>query len=131
GALPPDLIESELFGAAAGAFTGATTSRKGKVAAAAGGTLFLDEISEIPLQAQSKLLQLLQKKTYYPLGCDEVVTADVRLIAATNCDLAAAVRDKTFREDLYYRLNVLQIRVPPLAQRREDIAPLLEHLCRL
>jgi Nif-specific regulatory protein len=131
GALPADLIESELFGAVAGAFTGATANRRGKVASAEGGTLFLDEISEIPLGAQSKLLQLLQKKTYYPLGDDAVATADIRLIAATNTDLPAAVRDKTFREDLFYRLNVLQIHVPPLAQRREDIAPLVDHFCRV
>ncbi len=131
GALPHDLIESELFGAVAGAFTGATVDRKGKVAAAEGGTLFLDEISEIPLSAQSKLLQLLQKKSYYPLGSDELARADIRLIAATNTDLSAAVRDKLFREDLFYRLNVLQIHVPPLAQRREDIAPLVRHFCQI
>jgi len=130
GALPAELIESELFGAVAGAFTGANVTRRGKVASAEGGTLFLDEIGEIPLGAQSKLLQLLQKKTYYPLGSDTVATADIRLIAATNTDLPAAVRDKKFREDLFYRLNVLQICVPPLSQRRQDIAPLVEHFCR-
>lgn len=129
-ALPTDLLESELFGAIAGAFTGAIADRRGKVGAAAGGTLFLDEIGEMPLQAQGKLLQLLQKKSYYPLGSEDLVHADVRLIAATNTDLTEAVRNKSFREDLYYRLNILQIRAPSLAERREDIPALVDHLCR-
>ncbi len=128
GAIPTDLIESELFGCVEGAYTGAR-DRLGRVAAAEGGTLFLDEIAEIPHEAQSKLLQLLQKKTYHRLGSIEPQTANIRVIAASNADLPAAVRDKSFREDLFYRLNVLHIRVPPLAQRREDIPLLTRHFC--
>ncbi len=128
--LPPDLIESELFGAATGAYTGAV-DRPGKVAAAEGGTLFLDEVSEIPLGAQGKLLQLLQKKTYYRLGADQPQSADVRVIAATNIDLPAAVSRREFREDLYYRLDILKIRVPSLAERIEDIPYLVRHFCEI
>jgi Nif-specific regulatory protein len=128
-ALPETLVESELFGARAGAHSTATSSITGKVAAAEGGTLLLDEIGELPLSAQSKLLQLLQTKQYYPLGASEPVTADVRLIAATNADLEAAVREGGFREDLYYRLAVLPVRVPTLAERASDVAELARCFC--
>jgi Nif-specific regulatory protein len=123
-ALPEALIESELFGARAGAHSTAKTASEGKVAAAQGGTLFLDEIGELPMNAQAKLLQLLQSKEYYPLGASKPVHADLRLIAATNIDLEDAVRDGRFREDLYYRLHVLPIRMPTLAERKEDIPEL-------
>ena len=128
-ALPETLIESELFGARRGAHSTAQRSVEGKVGAAEGGTLFLDEIGEIPLTAQSKLLQLLQSKEYYPLGGSQPVRADVRVIAATNSDLAEAVRARSFREDLFYRLQILPIRLPSLAERRDDIADLARHFC--
>jgi Nif-specific regulatory protein len=128
-ALPETLIESELFGSRRGAHSTAQRSVEGKVAAAEGGTLFLDEIGEIPLVAQAKLLQLLQSKEYYPLGGTQPVRADVRLIAATNSDLAEAVRARSFREDLFYRLQILPIRLPSLAERREDIRDLARHFC--
>jgi Nif-specific regulatory protein len=129
-ALPEGLIESELFGARAGAHSTAMKASPGKVAAAEGGTLFLDEIGELPLPAQAKLLQLLQSRRYYPLGASEAVDADVRVIAATNIDLEQAVADKRFREDLFFRLQVLPIRLPSLAERREDIKPLAERILR-
>lgn len=122
--LPQSLIESELFGALAGSHSEARTDRAGKIAAAAGGTLLLDEVGTLPLDAQAKLLQLLQSRKFYPLGATQPVTADIRLIAATNADLEREVADKTFREDLYFRLNVLPIRMPTLAERREDLAEL-------
>ncbi len=128
-AIPENLLEAELFGALEGSFTGATRRLLGKVEAAEGGTLFLDEVAEIPLAAQAKLLHLLQKKTFYPLGAEEPSTADVRLIAASNVDLEEAVRQKKFREDLYFRLDVMKIRVPSLQERREDIRCLLRHFC--
>ncbi|MCW5892040.1 MAG: sigma-54-dependent Fis family transcriptional regulator [bacterium] len=120
-ALPESLIESELFGAVAGAHSTATRRMDGRVAAAARGTLLLDEVAELPLGAQAKLLQLLQSKRYYPLGSARAETADVRIIAATNVDLERAVAERRFREDLYYRLHVLPIRLPALAERRSDI----------
>ncbi len=129
-ALPTELIESELFGTMPGAFTGAV-ERAGKVSAAEGGTLFLDEVSEIPLEAQAKLLHLLQKQTYFPLGSDTERQADVRVIAATNADLAAAIARRVFREDLYYRLNIVKIRMSPLSERTEDIPLLVRHSCEL
>jgi Nif-specific regulatory protein len=128
-ALPETLIESELFGSSRGAHSTAQRSVEGKVAAGEGGTLFLDEIGEIPLVAQAKLLQLLQSKQYYPLGGSQPVRADVRVIAATNSDLAEAVHTRRFREDLFYRLNILPIRLPSLAERREDIPDLARHFC--
>ena len=128
-ALPETLVENELFGARVGAHSTASTPITGKVAAAEGGTLLLDEIGELPLSAQSKLLQLLQTKQYYPLGASEPETADVRLIAATNADLDAAVRSGGFREDLFYRLAVLPVRVPSLAERAADVAELARHFC--
>jgi Nif-specific regulatory protein len=129
GALPETLVESELFGALPGAHSTATQRVEGKVAAAAGGTLFLDEIGVLPLSAQAKLLQLLQSKQFFPLGASKAVQADVRVIAATNLDLARAVAERQFREDLFYRLQVLPIRVPSLAERREDIPELARFFC--
>lgn len=125
-ALPDQLFESELFGAEAGAHSTASKRVEGKVAAAERGTLLLDEIGELSLGSQAKLLQLLQSKTYYPLGSSRLRTADARIIAATNVDLEQAVSEKRFREDLFYRLQVLSIRLPSLAERAEDI-PLLAH----
>ena len=128
-ALPEQLFESELFGAEAGAHSTATRRIEGKIAAAEGGTLFLDEIGDLSLASQAKLLQLLQSKTYYPLGSPRTRTADVRIIAATNVDLAEAVGDKRFREDLYYRLQVIAIRLPALGERKEDVPLLAQFFC--
>ena len=128
-ALPKALVESELFGARAGSHSTATTSVAGKVAAAEGGTLLLDEIGELPLKAQSKLLQILQTRQYYPLGASRPETADVRLIAATNADLESAMRSGGFREDLYYRLAVLPVRVPTLSERAQDVPALAHFFC--
>ncbi|MBK7540005.1 MAG: sigma 54-interacting transcriptional regulator [Myxococcales bacterium] len=128
-AIPEHLLEGELFGAEAGAYTGATRKMPGKVAAARGGTLFLDEVAELSLPAQAKLLQLLQERRYYPLGATTAVVADVRVISATNADLRARVVEKRFREDLYYRLAVMTIALPGLEQRREDIPALVQHFC--
>lgn len=127
--LPEQLVESELFGALPGAHSTASRRTEGRVAAAEGGTLFLDEIAELPLIAQAKLLQLLQSKEYYPLGAARPLKANVRIVAATNADLKERVVQKTFREDLYYRLDVLPVRVPALSERREDIALIAEHVC--
>jgi Nif-specific regulatory protein len=124
GALPETLVESELFGAMPGAHSTAIRRIDGKVAAAEHGTLFLDEISDLTPPAQAKLLQLLQSRQYYPLGSAKPVQADVRVIAATNVDLRAAVAERRFREDLFYRLQVLPLRVPTLAERRQDIPQL-------
>jgi Nif-specific regulatory protein len=128
-ALPEQLLESELFGAAPGAHSTAAKRVDGKVAAAEGGTLFLDEVGELKPSAQASLLQLLQSKEYYPLGSAKLQRADVRVIAATNADLKAAVSRREFREDLYYRLHVLPLRLPSLAERREDIPDLVAHFC--
>ncbi|MBW2244170.1 MAG: sigma-54-dependent Fis family transcriptional regulator [Deltaproteobacteria bacterium] len=122
--LPEKLFESELFGAMKGSHSQAHANTEGKVAAAENGTLFLDEIGEVPREAQAKLLQLLQSKRYYPLGSNRPIEANIRLVAATNTDLEAAVSEKRFREDLFYRLNVLPVRLPSLAERREDLLPL-------
>ncbi|HVN86101.1 MAG TPA: sigma-54-dependent Fis family transcriptional regulator [Candidatus Binatia bacterium] len=128
-ALPETLIESELFGALPGAHSTATRRIEGKVAAAERGTLFLDEIGDLSLTAQGKLLQLLQSRQYYPLGASQPLQADIRLIAATNRDLGVEVTEKRFREDLYYRLQVLPVRVPTLAERHEDIPELAAYFC--
>jgi len=130
GAIPEGLIESELFGHAKGAFTGAQGAKQGLFHAAQDGTLFLDEIGELPLSLQVKLLRAIQERRIRPVGDTADVDVDVRLVAATNRDLAAEVRAGRFREDLYYRLNVVQVRVPPLRERREDVLPLADHFLR-
>ncbi len=127
GALPETLLESELFGHQKGAFTGAVQERKGKILSADRGTLFLDEVATLSLPAQAKLLQALEEKQFHPLGSDRPVRADVRVIAATNEDLAGAVAAGKFRQDLYYRLQVLGCRLPPLRERKEDIPLLAGH----
>jgi len=126
-ALPETLLESELFGHEKGAFTSAIAAKKGRFELADGGTLFLDEIGELNLPLQAKLLRVLQEKQFERLGGTKTLTVDVRVIAATNKSLERAVAEKTFREDLYYRLNVVPIVLPPLLERREDIPLLLEH----
>jgi transcriptional regulator with GAF, ATPase, and Fis domain len=130
GAIPDGLVESELFGALAGSHSTANRALTGKVQAAERGTLFLDEVGELSAAAQVKLLQLLQSGVFYPLGASEPSRADVRIIAATNTDLQATVADGSFREDLYYRLHVLPLRVPSLAERREDVLELATHFCQ-
>ncbi len=127
GALPDTLLESELFGYKAGAFTDARKDRPGRFAAAEGGTIFLDEIGDIPQSLQVKLLRVLQQKVYEPLGSNTPVKADVRIIAATNKELLELVKSGTFRDDLYYRLNVVNILLPPLRERIEDIPLLIDH----
>lgn len=123
-AIPMDLLESEFFGHERGAFTGAIERRVGKFEQAAGGTLFLDEIGDMPLVLQAKLLRVIQEREFTRIGGRDTLTADVRIIAATNKDLAIAVREQLFREDLYFRLRVVPITLPPLRQRREDITEL-------
>ena len=127
GALPADLIEAELFGAESGAYTGANKARDGRFDAADGGTLFLDEIGNLPPGGQMKLLRVLDTGAFQRLGSNQTRRVKVRVLSATNADLKAMVRDGTFREDLYYRLNVIEVRLPPLAERGEDILPLAEH----
>ncbi len=128
GALPGELIEAELFGAEAGAYTGAPNrAREGRFEAADGGTLFLDEIGNLPLAGQAKLLRVLESGQFERLGSSRTRKVTVRVISATNADITAMVRDGRFREDLYYRLNVIELRLPPLAERSDDILPLAEH----
>jgi len=127
GAIPPELIEAELFGAEAGAYTGATRARIGRFELANGGTLFLDEIGDLPLTGQVKLLRVLETGEFQALGSSKTRTTRVRVVSATNADLGALIRDGRFREDLYYRLNVIEIALPPLAERRADILPLARH----
>ncbi len=128
GAIPKELVESELFGYVRGAFTGALTDKQGRIEAADGGTLFLDELGELPLEAQVKLLRVLQEGELPKLGTVSPLRVDVRIVAATNRNLQAMVEDGTFREDLYYRLAVVPLRIPPLRERREDIPELLDAL---
>jgi DNA-binding NtrC family response regulator len=126
-AIPKDLVESELFGHEKGAFTGATSRRNGKFEIADGGTLFLDEIGDMSLETQAKILRVLEEKAFMPLGGKDVIRTDVRLISATNKDLTKEIAAGNFREDLYYRLNVIKIPMPGLAERREDIPLLANH----
>ncbi|MGH7725065.1 MAG: sigma-54-dependent transcriptional regulator [Candidatus Eiseniibacteriota bacterium] len=126
-AIPRDLVESELFGYEKGAFTGAMQAKKGKLELAHGGTLFLDEIGDLNLEAQAKLLRAIETGEVERVGGTRTSTVDVRIVSATHKDLPNAVRDGTFREDLYFRLNVLPIHVPPLRERKEDVRPLAEH----
>lgn len=130
GALPETLLESELFGYKAGAFTDARKDKAGRFAAAEGGTLFLDEIGDIPTSVQVKLLRVLQEKIFEPLGSNTPVKADVRIITATNRDLQGLVKEGLFRDDLFYRLNVVKIKLPPLRDRKEDIPLLIDHFIR-
>ncbi|QIJ71276.1 sigma-54-dependent Fis family transcriptional regulator [Thermosulfuriphilus ammonigenes] len=127
GGIPANLLESELFGYSRGAFTGATREKKGLFAVAHGGTIFLDEIGELPPELQVKLLRVVQQKSFIPLGETQEIEVDVRIISATNRDLEKEVLAGNFREDLYYRLNVISIHVPPLRERREDIPVLVQY----
>jgi len=129
-AIPENLLESELFGHRKGSFTGAIYDHKGLVPAADGGTLFLDEIGDMPLSLQAKLLRVLQDHEVRPIGATQGSPVDVRVISATHRDLDAQMKEGRFREDLYYRLNVVSLALPPLAERREDIVPLATHYLR-
>ena len=129
--LSSTLIESELFGHVRGSFTGAASSRQGLIEQASGGTLFLDEVGELPLEMQTKLLRALEEKKIRPVGGRQLVPVDVRLIAATSRDLATEVEQGRFRADLFYRLNVITVRLPPLRERRDDIALLIHHFLSL
>jgi DNA-binding NtrC family response regulator len=130
GSVPTDLLESTLFGHMRGSFTGAVANRRGLFEVAEGGTIFLDEIGTIALATQAKLLRVIQEREFIPVGGEQNVKVDVRIIAATNADLPRMVSEGTFREDLYYRLNVITIEIPPLRRRREDIPALANHFLR-
>jgi len=130
-AIPWDLFEAELFGYVKGAFTGALVDKKGKAKLAEGGTLFLDEIGDVPYKLQAKLLAFVERKSFFPLGSSREEKADVRLIFATNRDLKKMVEEGKFREDLYHRISQLEIQVPPLRERKEDIKPLVEYFIAL
>jgi two-component system response regulator GlrR len=130
GAIPTELVENELFGHERSAYTGAVTPQVGVVQEAEGGTLLLDEVDSLPLLAQVKLLRFLQEKEFRPLGSSRTRRADVRVLAAANTDLETAVREGRMRQDLYYRLNVIPLRLPPLRERREDIPHLARHFLR-
>jgi len=131
GAIPADLVESELFGHKKGAFTGAISDKEGLFQAASGGTLFLDEVADLPLMMQVKLLRAIQEKMIRPVGGHEEISVDVRVLSATHKDLSERVRNGDFREDLYYRLNVIELSVPPLRQRQNDIQLLAEHILKI
>ncbi|MGA2193159.1 MAG: sigma-54 dependent transcriptional regulator [Nitrospirota bacterium] len=130
GAIPEDLLESELFGHEKGAFTGATQTRKGRFEMANGGTIFLDEVGDMSPSLQVKLLRVLQEREFERVGGERTIKVNVRVIAATNKDIETMVETRLFREDLYYRLNVIQIRIPPLRERQEDIIPLAQHFVK-
>jgi DNA-binding NtrC family response regulator len=130
GGLPDALLEAELFGAEAGAFTGAAKTRVGRFEEANGGTLFLDEIGNLSMAGQTKLLRVLQTGEFQRLGSNQTRKTDARVISATNADLPRAIREGTFREDLYFRLNVIELRIPPLHDRPDDVLPLAEHFLR-
>ena len=129
-AIPENLIESELFGHEKGSFTGATTQRIGKFELCDGGTIFLDEIGDMALSTQTKILRALQEGEIQRVGSSETIHVNVRMIAATNKRLEAMVEDKTFREDLYYRLNVVRIKLPPLRERGEDVPQLIDFVLK-
>ena len=128
--MPETLLESELFGHEKGAFTGAFAMRKGRFEIADGGTLFLDEIGDLPAHLQAKLLRVLQEREFERVGSNRAITTDVRIITATHSDLEQLMREGSFREDLYYRLNVVTIILPPLRERRQDLSALIEHFLR-
>jgi two-component system response regulator PilR (NtrC family) len=128
GAIPSELMESELFGYKKGSFTGATTDKQGLFQAANGGTLFLDEVADLPLSMQVKLLRAIQEKAVRPVGAQEEDHVDIRILSATHKDLAGLVKQGAFREDLFYRLNVIELPIPPLRERREDIPLLVDHI---
>jgi DNA-binding NtrC family response regulator len=130
GAIPKHIMESELFGHRKGAFTDAKETRKGRLEMASGGTLFLDEIGEISMRMQIDLLQVLEDRIFYKVGGTQPITADFRVIAATNANLEQAIKDRTFREDLFYRLNVISFAMPPLRERKEDIPLLADHFLK-
>ncbi|MEL7310381.1 MAG: sigma-54 dependent transcriptional regulator [Pseudomonadota bacterium] len=130
GAIPPELLESELFGHEKGAFTGATGLRKGRFELAHKGTLFLDEIGDMPLAMQVKLLRVLQERVIERVGGVRSIPVDVRVVAATHRDLEARIQQQRFREDLFYRLNVVELNIPPLRERRDDVIPLLDEMVR-
>ena len=129
-AIPPGLIESTLFGHVKGAFTGADSDRQGKFKQADGGTIFLDEVGELPTEVQMKLLRVLQEREIEPVGLNESSQIDVRVIAATNRQLDLAIQNGTFREDLFYRLNVVPIYLPPLRERKQDVRDLVDSFIR-
>jgi transcriptional regulator with PAS, ATPase and Fis domain len=129
-AIPETLLDAELFGHVRGAFTGAVAMRQGRLEQADGGTLFLDEVGTMPMALQMKLLRVLQEREFERIGDTRTIKVDVRIVAATNAELLKMVKEGTFREDLYYRLNVVNVLLPPLRDRREDIPSLLEHLVR-
>ena len=131
GAIPEGILESELFGHEKGSFTGATETRKGYFEVADGGTLFLDEIGEMPLGTQVKLLRVLEEREFMRVGGSKVIQTDVRVIAATNRDLEKAIRNETFRKDLYYRLNTVKIVIPPLRARKDDIRALTDYFTQI